>query len=452
MVRFITATKSGGIALCDDEGGKTRLLRSFVKEGVAADAADDQFQLMVREKDVVVAYIGGGGDSLVVASYAAKTTDFSKAEHEVKVVFNGEENLKSLHFSPKGTYLALIAKYDKAVHTGKDGVASQNARCVRVDDLLAIGGDSAKAAAAVDICGGGCVIKIPALWPCWRWTCDEQLCCKAFVAGVNVHEAHPGGAFKKLEAKGIGGFALSNTSEADDGMSFQSHFISVFIPEVKGAAAKCLVYALDGSDMKQPVNQKAFYNASSCTFYWSPAGCKNPPAVLVLSHTENDKSGAAYAGLTHAFFVSTANQASSTLGPVHAVAWRPGAGRKSQYLVCHGESKDDTANAVVMYSGGPKGEKLMTFGKVRRNTVVFSPDGAAFCVAGLGNLAGDLDFWALEVGKEKESKQVGHQKYVGCVSLEYAGSGEGTRVLCASTAPRMRVDNGYKLFDAAGGE
>lgn len=277
MECYITATKERGVALHESPDSKLEI--ASCKRGVNADAVDDHFQICTRKDDIVAAFVTDGDESLCVMSFSKSESITSKkfSTKCQKFVFNDSEKVKSLRFSPKGTYLAVFAKFDKEVHTGTDGVGSQNARCLKVDDFFAADGAKDKVFAAVEACGGGCVLKLPTLWPCWRWTRDEKLCCKAFVAGVNVHEAHPGGTFKKLEAKSIGGFALSNTDEESDGPSFQSHFISVFIPEVKGAAAKCLVYALDGGDMKQPVNQKAFYNASSCTMKWSPVGCKNPP-------------------------------------------------------------------------------------------------------------------------------------------------------------------------------
>lgn len=38
-------------------------------------------------------------------------------------------------------------------------------------------------------------------------------------------------------------------------------------------------------------------------------------------------------------------------------------------------------------------DPVFTFGEAHRNTISWSPHGRFVCLAGFGNLAGDMDFW-----------------------------------------------------------
>jgi translation initiation factor 2A len=38
-------------------------------------------------------------------------------------------------------------------------------------------------------------------------------------------------------------------------------------------------------------------------------------------------------------------------------------------------------------------EPVFEFGEAHRNTISWSPHGRFLCMAGFGNLAGDMDFW-----------------------------------------------------------
>lgn len=47
------------------------------------------------------------------------------------------------------------------------------------------------------------------------------------------------------------------------------------------------------------------------------------------------------------------------------------------------------------------------FGCAHRNTITFSPHGRFVCLAGFGNLAGEMDFWDLNK-KKKMGKNTSH--------------------------------------------
>lgn len=84
------------------------------------------------------------------------------------------------------------------------------------------------------------------------------------------------------------------------------------------------------------------------------------------------------------------------------------------------------------------------FGTLPRNFVEYSPQGRLLCVAGFGNLAGQVDIW-----DRKTLKKVTTIDAPNTVHCEW--SPDGRFLLCATLSPRLRVDNGIKVFHYTGG-
>lgn len=80
-----------------------------------------------------------------------------------------------------------------------------------------------------------------------------------------------------------------------------------------------------------------------------------------------------------------------------------------------------------------------------RNTIQFSPHGRFVLVAGFGNLAGQMDIYDLEKGFSKITTIEASNASV----CEW--SPDGKYVLTATTSPRLRVDNGIRIWHVGGG-
>lgn len=80
-----------------------------------------------------------------------------------------------------------------------------------------------------------------------------------------------------------------------------------------------------------------------------------------------------------------------------------------------------------------------------RNTILFSPHGRFVVVAGFGNLAGQLDIYDLE----KEYEKIATIEASNASVCEF--SPDGAHILTATTSPRLRVDNGVRLWHVGGG-
>ena len=83
-----------------------------------------------------------------------------------------------------------------------------------------------------------------------------------------------------------------------------------------------------------------------------------------------------------------------------------------------------------------KCEPVFDFGTGPRNVAYFNPQGNILCLAGFGNLHGNMELWDLKGKKLISNPNASDSTY-----FEWCPDGE--HMLTATTAPRLRVNNGY---------
>ena len=86
-----------------------------------------------------------------------------------------------------------------------------------------------------------------------------------------------------------------------------------------------------------------------------------------------------------------------------------------------------------------------SFALAPRNTIQFSPHGRFVLVAGFGNLAGQMDIYDLG----KDHKKICTIEASNASVCEW--SPDGKHILTATTSPRLRVDNGVRIWHVCGG-
>ena len=123
-------------------------------------------------------------------------------------------------------------------------------------------------------------------------------------------------------------------------------------------------------------------------------------------------------------------------GPIHSVSWSP---NSKEFGVVYGYMP---AKATIF---NQKAVATHTFPLCPRNTIIFSPTGRFVIVAGFGNLAGQMDIYDLEKDYKKVCTIEGGSPSV----CEW--SPDGKFILTATTSPRLRVDNGVRLWHVGGG-
>lgn len=201
-----------------------------------------------------------------------------------------------------------------------------------------------------------------------------------------------------------------------------------------------------------PASQKNFFKGDKVQLKWNDNG----RSLIVLAQTEVDKTNKSYYGETTLYVLSANGGFDSRIelgkqsralshprtnvvpdkeGPIHDVSWSP---KSNSFAVVYGYMP---AKTVIFNS---KGQVVHTFALGPRNTVLFSPHGRFVLVAGFGNLAGQMDIYDLE------------RDYAKICTIEASNasvcewSPDGKHILTATTSPRLRVDNGIRIWHAGG--
>lgn len=201
------------------------------------------------------------------------------------------------------------------------------------------------------------------------------------------------------------------------------------MPEKKGKPASVKVFQFPG--LASVVAQKSFFKAQDVTMKWSPTGS----ALIIETRTDVDTTGKSYYGETGLFFLESDGAYDCIVpltkeGPIHDVQWDP-TGRG--FVVLAGSMP---CNATLYDA---KALPIFEFGAAPRNHVSWSPHGRFLCIAGFGNLRGDMDFWERNKLKKMGSANANS-------ATTFAWSPDSRYFFTATTFPRLRVDNGFKVF------
>ncbi|KAL7958484.1 eukaryotic translation initiation factor eIF2A domain-containing protein [Trichoderma compactum] len=323
-------------------------------------------------------------------------------------------NVYELGFSPLGTFVITWERPAK----DEAGDATKNLKVWRTVE------EGVDAAAKVPV--GQFVQKQQGGWNL-QYTADEAYCARLVTNEVQFFQNHDlVTVWNKLRVEGATNFALAPGQE---------HAVAVFIPERKGAPAAVKVYNVPA--FQSPISQKTFFKGDKVQLKWNKRGS----SLLVLAQTDVDRSGKSYYGETTLYLLSTNGtlDARVTLdkeGPIHDVSWSPSSrqfGVVYGYMPAKTTIFNDRGVAVHSFPLGP------------RNTITFSPTGRFVLVAGFGNLAGQIDVYDLE----KDNRKVCTIESGNPSVCEW--SPDSRYIMTATTSPRLRVDNGVKLWHVTGG-
>jgi translation initiation factor 2A len=323
------------------------------------------------------------------------------------------DNVYELGFSPAGTYIITWQRPTK----DENGDATKNLKVWRTIDEAADGEREVV---------GKFVQKAQTGWNL-QYTHDEQYCARSVTNEVQFYKSdNLGNVWNKLRVEGVADFALSPSENAS---------VAVFIPEHKGQPAAVKVFNVP--QFTSPVSQKTFFKGDKVQLNWNNQGT----SVIVLAQTEVDKSNKSYYGETNLYILSAGGGFDSRIqldkeGPIHDVTWSPN-GKEFGVVYGYMPAKTTIFNqrAVAQHS----------FQLAPRNTIIFSPHGRFVIVAGFGNLAGQMDIYDLEKNYNKITTIEASNTSV----CEW--SPDGRHILTATTSPRLRVDNGLKIYHVLGG-
>lgn len=329
------------------------------------------------------------------------------AQFDIKDTFD-------MHFSPNGRYLAV---WTKPVLLDKEsGVWSENVVVFNVDQQVEVTRWSNKHQ-------GG-----------WnpQFTLDGKFMAKNF----NNKEIHFYDMSEAMDIK-----KPSHKFRVQDGASFQNFQLSpglnpsvaVFIPEKGGKPAQVLIYNIPS--FNQLVCSKSFFKAEKCQLKWNALGT----ALLALASTDHDTSNKSYYGETNLYLLGIAGSYEridlKREGPIHDITWSPSA---REFAVSYGYMPSETTFFDA------RGNLIHSLPTAPRNTILYSPHGRFVLVAGFGNLQGTVDVY----DRQNKFSKVCTFEASNTSVCEWSPCGRF--ILTATTSPRLRVDNGLKVWHASG--
>ncbi|KAI5790628.1 eukaryotic translation initiation factor eIF2A-domain-containing protein [Peziza echinospora] len=309
-------------------------------------------------------------------------------------------------FSPRGSYIITWERPSKQ----EDGNASKNLKVWKTETAEPVTAFVQKSQVGWNL----------------QYTYDEKYCARAVTNTIQFFEPeNMSTVWNHLRVEGVTEFALSPG---------KNYSIAVFIAERKGAPAIVRTYTVP--DFTNPTSQKSFFKADKITMTWNDLGTQ----VLILTQTDVDKTGMNYYGETNLYLMSAAGNFDCRVtldkdGPIHDVTWSP---NSKEFGVVYGSTPAKTtifdlrANVIHSLPLGP------------RNTIKFSPHGRFVIVAGFGNMQGQMDIYDRERNMTKITTIEASNSSV----CEW--SPDGQHILTATTSPRLRVDNGVKIWHFSG--
>ncbi|KAK4699480.1 translation initiation factor 2A, partial [Phenoliferia sp. Uapishka_3] len=259
-----------------------------------------------------------------------------------------------------------------------------------------------------------------------QYTDDESKAVRIVTNEVQVYDPSNFGAgvVDKLRLEGV------TTCSVSPG---RNPSVALFVSEKKGAPASVKIHSL--AVLSSVSASKTFFKADKIQMKWNKSGT----SLLYLTQTEVDKTGKSYYGESNLYMMNAAGTFDCRVsldkeGGIHDFDWSP---NENEFVVTYGYMP---AKTVIF----DKRVKLVhDFGTHPRNFLAYNPQGRLLCIAGFGNLAGQVDIWDRKTLKKVctiDAPNTSHCEW----------SPDGRYLLCATLSPRLRVDNGLRIFHYTG--
>jgi translation initiation factor 2A len=281
-------------------------------------------------------------------------------------------------------------------------------------------------------------------WPTIQYDNTESLAFHAVTNTLHIYNTsnYAAGPCGKLPIKGLFAFSVCpiTTKPGSGSGGIKGPLVATYVAESKGAPGYAALYdtspalSSPNAPLPDPICRKSFFRASECRLLWSPAGT----AVLAWTAADVDATNQSYYGEQHLYFLAAngTNESKVDLpkeGPVHDVQWNP---KGDSFVVVAGFMP---AKSIVF---NDKCVPKYDLGSGPYALARWNPWGRFLVLAGFGNLPGDLAFFDKKA--DGKLKPMGTARAENGVTLEW--SPDGRYILCATVAPRLRVDNGFQVF------
>uniref|UniRef100_A0A7I4YXW6 Eukaryotic translation initiation factor 2A n=1 Tax=Haemonchus contortus TaxID=6289 RepID=A0A7I4YXW6_HAECO len=256
---------------------------------------------------------------------------------------------------------------------------------------------------------------------------DESTAVRLVGSELLVHEGcHFGKYDRKIVVQNIKNFAVSPGPAP--------LHVACYSPSSGSTPGRVQVRCLDPPF--SAVAAKNFFKTEKAVMQWNSRGT----AVLVLASTDVDSSNQSYYGEQHVYLLNVNSGDSfkvllSKAGPVHAAKWNPN-GR--EFCVCYGFMPA----MVGIYN--LRGDETFHTDEGPRNDIFYNAFGSILLTCGFGNLGkGKMEFWDVE-----KKKLIVAISVPNTTLFEWAPDGQ--HFLTATTAPRLRIDNCFRIWHYTG--
>eukprot|EP00446_Apocalathium_sp_SHHI-4_P012171 CAMPEP_0177206908 /NCGR_PEP_ID=MMETSP0367-20130122/29635_1 /TAXON_ID=447022 ORGANISM="Scrippsiella hangoei-like, Strain SHHI-4" /NCGR_SAMPLE_ID=MMETSP0367 /ASSEMBLY_ACC=CAM_ASM_000362 /LENGTH=830 /DNA_ID=CAMNT_0018655709 /DNA_START=131 /DNA_END=2623 /DNA_ORIENTATION=- len=299
-----------------------------------------------------------------------------------------------------------------------------------------------------------------------QWTPDESLCARLLPDG-HVHILNG----TDFLSEPLVDLKLSHAAQCFEFAPVRSRGalkgrIAIFVPDVRDdmqrvvGAAEVTIFEFhtDGGSVKSQDKVKVPVAAGQIAeLLWNSTGS----ALIAHCQTEVDETGQSYYGGSKLVLISADGECQKDLMDpqeglvtntqiVQAVAWSP---TRDEFIFIHGFQPSQAS----LFSWDERTKKVslakILLEKAHRNTIRFNHFGSLVCLAGFGNLAGQVDFFGRfsdDDGDEKCDFVRVSSCVANCtVAAEWAP--DGRHFITSVLAPRMRVDNCCSIWRALEG-
>ncbi|KAK9471203.1 eukaryotic translation initiation factor eIF2A-domain-containing protein [Dipodascopsis tothii] len=317
-------------------------------------------------------------------------------------------NVYEIGFSPRSTYMTT---WERQVKAEEGQAAHQNFKVWNVASAELVTAFSQKSQ------------TLGAL----QFTFDEKYCARLVTNELHLFESAKVGAapMSRIRAEGASTFSISGG---------QNYHIAIFVPERKGKPGVLQVYKVLNAAL--PIVTKNFFKAERVVLKWNKLGT----SLLIWTQTEVDQTGKSYYGESTLYLTGITTNFDCRIsldkeGPIYDVAWSPDS---REFGVVYGYMP---ATTTIFNT---RGDVVRHLPSGPRNTILYSPHGRFVLLAGFGNLQGAVDIY----DRSKTFEKVTSIDASNASLCEWCP--DGRHLLTATTSPRLRVDNGVRIWHVTG--
>ncbi|KAL0850018.1 hypothetical protein ABMA28_011928 [Loxostege sticticalis] len=263
-----------------------------------------------------------------------------------------------------------------------------------------------------------------------QWSSDEKLFAIQVSNRILIYEDGNLERYtQQIQADKLKSFSLSPSPAP-------TYYFAVFTLGKQGQPSFWRVFKFPQFEVTQAVVSRSSFQADKASFHWNRRGTN----VFVMTQTDVDKTGGSYYGkqsLSHGDVKgNSGNMSFSKEGPIHAISWNPG--NWNEWVAVYGHAP---AKATLFNS---KCDPLFEFGTDRFTSNATLNLHTRVLLGGFGNIGtGSIEVWDM-----RGYKKIGSCAAPDTTSLQWDPRGE--TFVTATTYPRLTVGNGYKIWHYTG--